>query len=230
MIEGKRNSQGGFLPLSPPNFQSEKRKKLGKKSSRQSATLCNHAAQSITRQTVRLSTLPLSLSLLHTQFFKRPSSPIRLLARIGHRQRGPRSNLNLLWQKYIYIYTFEISNHHDLIHQMKTDFGQVLSRFQSFRGLQLQLFLSSLLSSREEEWGEISDFARIVSTRCHSMNRNGSNSISLASCAALLPSSGHAFRSVIVCREWRVEVCGKWKWRESLFRRPIFFRCHSDFG
>lgn len=104
MIEGKRNSQGGFLPLSPPNFQSEKRKKLGKKSSRQSATLCNHAAQSITRQTVRLSTLPLSLSLLHTQFFKRPSSPIRLLARIGHRQRGPRSNLNLLWQKYIYIY------------------------------------------------------------------------------------------------------------------------------
>lgn len=148
-------------------------------------TLCNHAAQSITRQTVSLS-----LSLLRAQFFNRPSPVVPNSSRIGQRQRGPRSNLNLLWQKYIYIFR---NIRHDLIHQMKTDFGQVLSRFPivcratfrpSRRGaIALSRDRSRFVHLDASDPGFREDRLkcwRIVLTRCRSTNRNWSNSISLA--------------------------------------------------
>lgn len=127
----KRNSDRDWRS---PNLQpaSKRGKNSVEKKVRQcAATLCNHAAQSITRQTVCLSTISLSLS--YTQFFKRPSPVVP--------NSSPRSNWSPTKRSKvqpqpsltkIYIYIFEISNHRDLIHQMKTDFGQVLSRFQSF--------------------------------------------------------------------------------------------------
>lgn len=102
----KRNSDGDWRS---PNLQpaSKRGKNSVEKKVRQcAATLCNHAAQSITRQTVCLSTISLSLS--YTQFFKRPSPVVPNSSPRSNWSPTKRSKVQpqpSLTKIYIYIYS-----------------------------------------------------------------------------------------------------------------------------
>lgn len=204
----KRNSDGDWRS---PNLQpaSKRGKNSVEKKVRQcAATLCNHAAQSITRQTVCLSTISLSLS--YTQFFKRPSPVVPNSSPRSNWSPTKRSKVQpqpSLTKIYIYIRNiqpprFNPSNEN----RLWTGFVAIpiVSNF-------------SPSPSWDRFWIYRDDFVRIV------WDVGGGGGLSrldvirwivMGRTRLAAPST---LLSVIVQEKWG--VCGKWKWPQ----RFLFF-------